>query len=1542
MQGTGTAVGDVKEISAINAIFNISPADRPAKLRVGSVKSNIGHLEAAAGLAGVLKTILCLEHGRIPAQMHFQVPNPAANFDHIVIPTSVADWPATRDGIRRAAVNCFGAGGTNGHCILEALTLPSHMTRKQTRPYLFMISASSQAALTITCTKYADYVTAEKPHLGDLAYTMLSRRSKLSHMIYFSANSSTEFVDRILKLANLPPSVVPIGLKNICCIFTGQGAQWPEMGAKLFEHSEIFRNTILECEQHLRALSNAPPWKLSEELGRDPVRSNISLVNYAQPLTTALQLGLINLWASWGVRPEMVIGHSSGEIAAAYAAGHLSLRDAIVISYLRGMTMLQLHKTWNENVLKGAMGAVGLSEEQTSLLLRDYKNRVEVAAVNSPVSCTLSGDEAAIEEIGYHCTQAGIFFRKLRVDIAYHSRHVLVVAESYYKALERVQICPLQGSSDCTMFSSVTGKRIDPAFCDARYWTDNMTRTVRFLNAFRGCVQHCSELEACFEIGPHPALQGPISQILQADQMKGSYFASCVRGKCDFTSQLDTAGALLALGIPLDTKAINDAKEAKVLTNLPLHVWNHSSRIWLESRLSHNVRFKRFPRHPLLGSRYTEDTDMNPSWRSRLYIDQLPWEHKAGHPVPEAAFVLMALEAARQMQEQEAPQALNIRLIDLTFGEALLVREFQGMSDFELHLTSSKLHESNQYHFLISSTSSAGSQPCKRHCSGTFSWNETPFPPNDRLKDHHQLGYDPFLLENAAELGLISQSRLKDTRLGKGVATARLEPADDEVDPLALVDLLNLALAAAVAHDPSVLAKLHSIGSIEYTVYQKDRGSIPVAAMGRKIGKTATAAIVLEGCFVAQTILFGVERNKNYKLPLRSLFYRAERRLDITDLPAGSRLTLSDVILLTTHKWPMCDIGFLHMDRQDETDGVAILKSFDRPRFRSLQILDSTNEEIDSSIRRMPSFAVGSQLHLMLAGSHHAILKHIRSAHETGIAFFKRRDACDERHWEIVKHPPRVQQPVRLDDVFVFQSPGIESFTKATMAGLVPLSHDGVRNFCETCKHPYHAIILDDTQQPVTVAWPGEILLPWLQHMLKFSQSVTWITQRSECIPSVSSSTALLRTLQAEQPSLRVRHLVYEANSRNDIDELIQAALRDSDDAFLELQQDVENGQRKILRWFPDDHVSVRVGLLPGPKKENNTVQESVQLSADGTIVAVGGLGGVGRFVCLWLVSHGAKHITVICRSGPHSRQAMSLMKLINGLGGSLFIWKCDARDKQALSKVLDAVRKDHKITGVVNMAMVLSDAPLASMVAADWDGPLRLKVDSSWNLHELTQVDTLDIFILFSSVASVLGNRSQAGYNVGNAFLNSLAEFRRAQRLPAVAIALGAMTDMGVLYELGRKDMLNILAMGGLVTLQEHHLAKILHAAVAECADSESKRAVMLTGLAMFNRLDGRLIANEGQSLLYWTEQPDFGHLQNHNRTWRDYKQEQDQALLTQIQSLSELECRKVIERSFFQFLASLLGFDILHFSAKQNLLEYGIDSLTGVACQYWFYRGR
>src|ERR1700693_1489294 len=125
VQGTGTAVGDVQEISAINAIFNISPHSRPAKLRVGSVKSNIGHLEAASGLAGVLKTALCLEHGLIPAQMHFQVPNPAANFDHIFIPTSAADWPASRDGIRRAAVNCFGAGGTNGHCVLEALTLPS-------------------------------------------------------------------------------------------------------------------------------------------------------------------------------------------------------------------------------------------------------------------------------------------------------------------------------------------------------------------------------------------------------------------------------------------------------------------------------------------------------------------------------------------------------------------------------------------------------------------------------------------------------------------------------------------------------------------------------------------------------------------------------------------------------------------------------------------------------------------------------------------------------------------------------------------------------------------------------------------------------------------------------------------------------------------------------------------------------------------------------------------------------------------------------------------------------------------------------------------------------------------------------------------------------------------------------------------------------------------------------------------------------------------------------------------------------------------------
>ena len=382
-------------------------------LVVGSIKSNIGHLEACSALASILKVAECLERAQIPSQMHYRVPNPKIDFDNIEIPNEMTSWPTSNDGIRRAAVNTFGAGGTNGHAVLEAFSggLAQSPTLEERR-YLFKVSAADDSSLKKTSLRFADYVEASNPVLRDLAHTMLSRRSTLQKSLFFTASGHAEVI-AALRADDHKVHVKPHDAdKEVIFLFTGQGAQWARMGMSLMDHSPLFRSVLHACDRILSELPDPPAWTIMEELSKANGTSNVYKAEFSQPLCTALQLGLAAVLESWGVSPDAVVGHSSGEICAAYAAGILSLRDAMAVSYYRGLVLGYRPAAQPE----GSMCAVGLNEGDAEALIEDYGGCVQIAAVNSPSSCTLSGDIDAIREIVIRLTNENRFCRELKVD----------------------------------------------------------------------------------------------------------------------------------------------------------------------------------------------------------------------------------------------------------------------------------------------------------------------------------------------------------------------------------------------------------------------------------------------------------------------------------------------------------------------------------------------------------------------------------------------------------------------------------------------------------------------------------------------------------------------------------------------------------------------------------------------------------------------------------------------------------------------------------------------------------------------------------------------------------------------------------------------------------------------------------------------------------------------------------------------------------------------------------------------------------------------
>ncbi|PLB54037.1 polyketide synthase [Aspergillus steynii IBT 23096] len=636
--GTGTIVGDTAEASVVANIFGRDG------IYIGAVKPNVGHSEGASGITSIIKGVLALENNLIPPNVHFRSPNPKIPFDSakLRVPVEPTQWPADRR--KRVSVNSFGIGGTNAHTILDCASLPSPFetiklglhARSNSETHLLVVSAKSKSSLDRRVDAVARYVQDKTPSLPDLAYTLARRRVHLPNRAFALANKDG-LVSTFEKSTSTGPRVV--------FAFTGQGAQWPTMGRDLMAQFPTFREDIRNLDHVLQTLEVAPAWKIEEELSKRDDTSRVGDAEFAQPLTTAIQIALVNLLREWGVLPTLVVGHSSGEIAAAYASGAISASLAIVLSYFRGQSIKAVPPR------DGAMAAVGMSPELAKTYLRQG---ITIACENSPQSVTLSGDKNALDAVlaQIHTDNKDTFIRRLAVNVAYHSHHMTEPAQVYETC-----ILPFMSHNEymVPLYSTVTTKVIcDPSELDAGYWCQNLQSTVLFGPALQRILRDDSSGLLFLEVGPHSALVGPIRQMVQSEQITERtppYVATLRRGHGRWESLLETAGRLFCHGAPINLSAV--VADGKVLTDLPLYPWQHEGRLWSESRLSHDWRFREAPYHELLGCRCLESTSVEPSWRNLLQLDQVPWltDHRVCKEVvfPCAGYVAMVGEAVHQI-----------------------------------------------------------------------------------------------------------------------------------------------------------------------------------------------------------------------------------------------------------------------------------------------------------------------------------------------------------------------------------------------------------------------------------------------------------------------------------------------------------------------------------------------------------------------------------------------------------------------------------------------------------------------------------------------------------------------------------------------------------------------------------------------------------------------------------------------------------------------------------------------------------------------------
>ncbi|KAI5866016.1 reducing type I polyketide synthase 10 [Durotheca rogersii] len=691
--GTGTKVGDAIEVDALARVFDRT-AQRP--LMIGSVKTNVGHSEAASGIAGVVKATLSLEKGLIPPTAGLKNINPKLKVEerNFSIPTTLTPWPEDSQGPRRVGINSFGYGGANAHVILEeAPTSKATSIHDEARQLLVSqssvvlpLSAATVASLEARIEDFSNFDFGNIDIL-DLAHTLGSRRSNLPVRGFLVAPRARDiaesFASSTLVTNNGPFDAGAAALRAF--IFTGQGSQWAGMCRELFSEFSIFRHAISEMTAVLKSIPHGPSWTLQDVILDTADPQAINDPRISQPCCTAIQVALLQLLASWGIYPNVTAGHSSGEIAAAFAAGFLSAAESIVIAYYRGYCVAK-------NGQAGAMMAVGLpaSAAEAEIMASGLSEQARVACVNSTEGVTMSGDAEAIDKLLESLQNKKIFARKLKTGgQAYHSHHMLAFGDEYEALLDRV-LPTLDHSirmpaGEVVMVSSVTGD-IKASGFTARYWRQNLESQVLFADA----IKRIHELGQYFfiELGPHSSLELPIKQTLASVGVPGSqvkYAAPIKRGINAVQTALNVPGALWLNGYPIDWSRVNGLqagwKSSKgpwsVVTDLPRYRFDYDKTLWSESRQSLEYRQRKHLRHELLGSLVPGGSGNDYIFRNIIKPDDVCWigDHRLEETIvfAGAGYLCMAMEALRQVTDTDISTEPSYRFSNVHIMNALVL-----------------------------------------------------------------------------------------------------------------------------------------------------------------------------------------------------------------------------------------------------------------------------------------------------------------------------------------------------------------------------------------------------------------------------------------------------------------------------------------------------------------------------------------------------------------------------------------------------------------------------------------------------------------------------------------------------------------------------------------------------------------------------------------------------------------------------------------------------------------------------------------------------
>ncbi|GAA2304550.1 type I polyketide synthase [Streptomyces hawaiiensis] len=1269
--GTGTRLGDPIEAQALlNTYGQDHTGERP--LYLGSLKSNIGHAQAAAGVGGVIKMVQAMRHGVLPKSLYADEPTSVVDWADgaVELLAEAREWPAV-DRPRRAGVSSFGFSGTNAHVIIEEAPAADTVeddegTDDEVRPPAVLpwaLSARTPEALREQAARLLAHMEGDSSaHPLDVAYSLAATRAVFDQRAVVVGAEGAELLEGLRALASGAPSGRVVSGSRVpgrtAFLFTGQGAQRIGMGQQLYAAFPVFAAAFDEVAGALEA-----------HLGRSAgeiIRSGEGLdqtVN-TQAALFAVEVALFRWLESHGVTPDYLLGHSVGEVVAAHVAGVLDLSDAAALVAARGRLM-------QSAVAGGAMLAVQAGEEEVRRLLAGHESLVDVAAVNGPRSVVVSGDAEAVDGLAVAWKEQGLRVKRLTVSHAFHSFHMDGVLEEFVEVARGLTF----RAPRIPVVSNVTGVLAsEEELTSPEYWARHIRQAVRFHDGVRHLVE--SGVSTFLELGPDGVLAAMAQETLEAEGRDDVQALTLLRRD---RPEPETAVAAVA-ALRIRTEAGRSGWEAYFegtgarRVPLPTYAFQRD-RYWLDATARHGDATElglRSTGHPLLGASVTLARGGEVLFTGRLSLRTHPW--LADHAV--SGTVILPGTAFLELAAHAGEQAGTGQVAELTLATPLALPADGGV---HLQVAVGEKDESGARPVEVYSRPDTDDErDWVLHAQGTL----VPAAPDPSAAD--LVVWPP---ANAREVTLEGvHERLDDQGYAYGPAfrgLSRVWRGESETfAEVTLPDAVREEAGRFLLHPALLDAALHALlpGVAEENVVAR----LPFSWTGVRVHATGATAL---------RVRFGL---------------------------SGAADTVSLLVTDDTGA-PVASVDSLAL-RPLSKDAVRTAAQAGRDGLFSVAWSEVPDPEsaVDTS-----GWAVLGAPSLASATSY----PHLDAAAAAG---------ADTVVWPLVADG---------DDGAV-GGEGIAGLARVELARVL----ERVQAFLADER-------LADTRLVVVTrgalaALPGE-------HVTDLVHAGVW---------------GLLRTVQTENPG---RVVLVDADT----------------EGYAQLPLALAAGETQLA-------VRDRRLLVPRlARVRAASLQEQVAAPRwdEGTVLVTGATGTLGRIVSRHLVTeHGARRLLLLSRRGANAPEAGELRAELERLGAHVSIAACDASDRRQLAGALAGVPDEFPVTAVVHTAGILDDTVLSGLTAERLDAVVRPKIDAAWNLHELTRHLPLSAFVVYSSLAGLIGNAGQANYAAGNTFLDALAQHRRAQGLPATSLAWGLWTQTSTISgRLTDTDLSRIARLG-------------------------------------------------------------------------------------------------------------------------------------------------